>query len=147
MATGGGDLERALGALLAFDVGEIERQGVDFADLRRRPRQHLRAFELIGELNQRLRGDDLDLRRSPGRFRSAGLWTNQPLAARIGADRRRQHAGHRRDAAVEAELAQHGEAGNRVLDLHVDGAGFDALEGDRADALDHESRPSCYLGV
>ncbi len=110
MAAGGGDLERALGALLALDVGEIERHAVDFADFGLRPREHLRALEMIGELDERLRGDDVDLRRRPGRFRPARSRADQPLAARIGADRRRQHAGDGRDAAVEAELAQHGEA-------------------------------------
>ena len=39
---------------------------------------------------------------------------DQPLPARIGADRRRQHARHGGNAAVEAELAQHGEAGDGV---------------------------------
>jgi hypothetical protein len=40
-----------------------------------------------------------------------------------------------------------GGQARRDLDLHVYGAGFDALEGDRADALDHELAPDCYLGV
>src|ERR1700761_1901507 len=43
MAAGGGDLERALGALLALDVAQVEptcRRGVHF---RRGPRQDLRA--------------------------------------------------------------------------------------------------------
>ncbi len=34
MAAGGGDFERALGALLALDVGKVERHAVDLADLR-----------------------------------------------------------------------------------------------------------------
>ena len=59
--------------------------------------------------------DDLHLRARPGRFRPAGGRADQPFAARIGADRRRQHAGDRRDRAVEAELAQHREAGERVM--------------------------------
>jgi hypothetical protein len=115
MAAGGGDFERALGALLAFDVGEVERHAVAFADLGLRPRQHLRALEMIGELDERLRGDDFDLGRGPGRFRAARRRTDQALPARIGADRGRQHAGDGGDAAIEAEFAQHGEAGNRVL--------------------------------
>ena len=110
MSAGGGDFERALGALLALDVGKIERHAVEFADLGLRPREHLRALEMIGELDQRLRGDDVDLRRGPGRFRPAGGRADQALPARIGADRRRQHAGDGRDAAIEAEFAQHGEA-------------------------------------
>src|SRR5258708_12875816 len=39
-------------------------------------------------------------------FRSAGIGTDQAFAARVGADRRRQHARDRRDRAVEPELAQ-----------------------------------------
>src|SRR5262249_14389251 len=50
VATGGGDLERALGALLALDVLEIGERAIDFADLRLRTGEHLRAAEMIGEL-------------------------------------------------------------------------------------------------
>ncbi len=50
---GGGDLERALGALLALDVLEIDERALDLADLRLRPREHLRAAEMIGELDER----------------------------------------------------------------------------------------------
>jgi hypothetical protein len=39
---------------------------------------------------------------------------DETFAARVGADRGRQHARHRRDRAVEAELAQHRESGERV---------------------------------
>ena len=53
VAAGGGDLERALGALLALDVLEVDERAVDLAHLRLRPRQHLRAAEMIGELDQR----------------------------------------------------------------------------------------------
>ena len=59
--------------------------------------------------------DDLDLGAGPGRFRPAGRRADQAFAAGIGADRGRQHAGDRRDRAVEAELAQHGEARQRVV--------------------------------
>ena len=45
---------------------------------------------------------------------AAGGGADQALAAGIGADRGRQHARDRGDRAVEAELAQHGEAGERV---------------------------------
>jgi predicted metal-dependent hydrolase len=71
MPAGGGDLERALGAFLALDVGKVERHAVDLAHLRLRAREHLRALEVIGELDERLRRHDLDLGRGPGRFRSA----------------------------------------------------------------------------
>jgi hypothetical protein len=115
VAAGGGDFERAFGALLAFDVGKVERQAIHFEDFRLWPRQHLRAFEMIGELDERRGGDDLDFGARPGRFRSAGGRAHQALAARIGADRGRQHAGHRRDRAIEPEFAQHREAGQRIV--------------------------------
>ena len=55
MAAGGGDLERALGALLALDVVEVDQRAAGLADLRLRAREHLRAAEMIGELDQRAR--------------------------------------------------------------------------------------------
>src|SRR5579864_7734773 len=97
MAAGGGDLKRALDALLTLDIGEVERHAVDFADFRLRARQHLRALEMIGKLDERLRGDNVDLGASPGCFRAAEVRTDQALAARIGADGRRQYASDRRD--------------------------------------------------
>ena len=115
MSAGRGDFERTLGALLALDVGKIERQLFLLADFRHRPRQHLRALEMIGELDERGCRDDLDIGTGPGRFRAAGGGTDQAFAARIGADRGGQHARDRGDRAVEPELAQHGEAGERVM--------------------------------
>ena len=114
MPAGGGDLERALGALLALDVAQVEQVAFGLAHLRLRPRQHLRALEVIGDLDQRVGRDDLDVRAGPGRLGAAGRRADQALLARIGADRRRQHAGDRRDRAVEPEFAEHGEAGQRI---------------------------------
>ncbi|HEX4237916.1 MAG TPA: hypothetical protein VHZ64_08270, partial [Xanthobacteraceae bacterium] len=47
-------------------------------------------------------------RAGPGRFRSATCGTDQAVAASIGPDGGRQHAGDRRDRAVQAEFAEHG---------------------------------------
>ena len=111
VAAGRGDFERALGAFLALDVGEIEARRRAISRIFGCGRdKHLRAFEVVGELDQRACGDDLDLRAGPGRFRSARGRADQALAAGIGADGGRQHAGDRRDRAVEAELAQNREA-------------------------------------
>ncbi len=115
VAAGRRDFERALGAFLALDVGEVVRGAGDLEDLRLRPREHLRALEVVGELDERRRGDDLDLRARPSRFRPARGRAHQALAARIGADRGRQDAGHRRHRAVEAELAQNREAGDGIV--------------------------------
>ena len=87
VAAGGGDFERALGAFLALDIGEVERRAIHFEDLWLRPRQHLRALEMVGELDQRRRRDDFDLGARPGRFRPARRRAHQAFAARIGADR------------------------------------------------------------
>ena len=114
MAAGRGDLERALGAFLALDVAQIERCGLALMHPRLRPRQHLRAFEVVGDLDQRIGGDDLDIGAGPGRLRAAGRRADQAFVARIGADRGRQHAGHRRDRSIEPEFAEHGEAGKRI---------------------------------
>jgi hypothetical protein len=107
MAAGRGDFERALGALLAFDVGQVEMHAVELADLRLRPVEDLRALEVVGELDQRLRRDDLDLRARPGGLRAAGIGADEAVTACIGADRGGQHTGHRGNRAVEAEFAEH----------------------------------------
>src|SRR6476660_531817 len=110
MPAGRSNLECALGAFLSLYVCKIDRGAVTLADFWLRSRKDLRTLEMIGELDQRLCGNNLDLRASPGRFGAACAWANQPLAASVGADRGRQHAGHRSDRAVEPKLAQDGEA-------------------------------------
>ena len=69
---------------------------------------------MVGDLDQRIRRDDLDVRARPRRFRAAGRGADQAFLARIGADRGRQHAGHRRDRAVETEFAEHGKTVQRI---------------------------------
>jgi hypothetical protein len=101
MAAGGRDFERALGAFLALRRGR-ERRLLNF---RLRPREHLRAFEVVGELDERGRRDDLDLGARPRRFRPAGGRADQTFAAGIGADGGGKNAGDRSDRAVEAKLA------------------------------------------
>ena len=114
MSAGRRDLERALGAFLALDVAQVEQRFLALVHLRLRARQHLRALEMVGDLDQRICRDDLDVRARPGRFRAASRGTDQALVARIGADRRRQHARNRRDRSVEPEFAEHGEASQRI---------------------------------
>ncbi len=121
VASGRGDFERALGAFLALDIGEVDGRAIHFEDLRLRPRQHLRALEMVGELDERRRRDDFDLGARPGGFRSAGGRAHQTFIARIGADGGGQHAGDRRDRAVEAELAEHGKTRQRVVRDGADG--------------------------
>jgi len=82
--------------------------------LRLRSRQHLRAFKMVGDLDQRFCRDDLDIRARPGGLRSARRRTDQAFLARIRADRGRQHARHGGDRAIESEFAEHGKAVERI---------------------------------
>ena len=75
---------------------------------------------MVGELNERRRRDDLHLGARPGRLRPAGGRADQAFVPRVGADRRRQRAGDRRDRAVEAKLAEHGEARERIVRNRAD---------------------------
>ena len=106
MTTGGGHLECALGGFLALDVGKVEERAFGFEDFGLRPRQHLRAVEVIGELDQRGCRDNLDIPARPTGFRSANRRADQTLAAGIGAVGGGQHAGNRGNRTVEAEFAQ-----------------------------------------
>jgi hypothetical protein len=92
----------------------VDQRAVKLADLRLWTGEHLRAAEMIGELDEGGGGDDLHFRARPGGFGAAGGGADETFAARVGADRSRQHARDRRDRAVEAEFAQHREAGERV---------------------------------
>ena len=113
VAVGRGDFERALGAFLPFDVSEAEQRSARFQNFRLRPRQHLRALEMIGELDQRACGDNLDFRAGPGRFGSASGRADQAVTTGIGPNGGRQDAGDGCDRTVKAELAEHGEVRER----------------------------------
>ena len=121
VAAGGGDLQRPLGALLALDVLRSGSAATRLGDGGLGARQHLRALEMIGELDQRARRDDGDIAARPGGLRPAGGRTDQPMAAGIGGNGGGQHAGDRRDRAVERQLAEHREAVERVRRDGADG--------------------------
>src|SRR5262245_62705071 len=106
VAAGGGDFERALGALLALDVLEVEQRAVDLADLRLRTGEYLRAAEMIGELNEGRGGDNLHFRARPGGFGAAGGGADETFAAPVGAEGGRQHARDRGNRAGEAAFTQ-----------------------------------------
>src|SRR5262249_42787324 len=59
----------------------------EFADLGLWTGEHLRAAEMIGELDQRCSRDDLHFRACPGGLRAASGGTDEAFAAGIGADR------------------------------------------------------------
>ena len=114
MSAGGGDFERALGAFLSLDIAQIEQRCAGLLHFRLRAAQHLRALEMIGELDQRTCRDDLEIGRCPCGFRSAGRRTDQAFLARVRGYSRRQHARHRRDRSVEPEFAEHGDIRERI---------------------------------
>src|SRR2546429_7826438 len=104
MAAGGGHLEGAFGALLPLDVLEINERIGGFAHFWLRTGKHLRAAEMIGELDQRCSRDDLHFGARPSGFGAAGGGADETLAAGVGADRRREDPRNRGDGAVEAEV-------------------------------------------
>ena len=69
---------------------------------------------MIGQLDQRARGQNVDVAGCPGGFRPAVERADQAMAAGIGSHRRRQHARHWRDRAIQRQFAQDGIARQRV---------------------------------
>ena len=114
VAASRGDLQRALGALLPADVGQVGRRDARAAHRGFGTAQHLRAFEMVGELDKRARRQHVEVAGCPRRLRPAGLRTDQPVAARIGCDGGGEDAGDGRDRAVQCEFAQHRIAGQRI---------------------------------
>ena len=72
---------------MAFEHERAQRRAVVktarshiLSDLRTRgARQHLRAFEVVGDLDQRIDRNDLQIRARPGCFRAAGGPVHQPV--------------------------------------------------------------------
>ena len=87
------DLQGALGALLALDVGEVWQRQDRLRDPRLRPREDLRALEMVGELDERQGRQHLDLTARPGGLRPAGGGTDEAVPATIRGDRCRQDTG------------------------------------------------------
>ena len=108
------DLQRPLGHLLTLhvlEVGEVRGRG---ADARLGARQDLRALEVVGDLDEAARRENGHVAGRPGRFRPALARADDALAESVGADRRRQRAGHGRDRAVQPELPDDHELANLV---------------------------------
>ena len=70
MPAGGGDLERALGALLAFDVAQIGQRAAVAVEIGLGPRERLQALEVIDEREQMRRREDVDVLAGPGGLRA-----------------------------------------------------------------------------
>src|ERR1039458_527134 len=122
MAAGGGDLQSALGRLLAANVGEIQRKVLELA-------QHSSSFhtergglnaavaglvEQVAHLEERI--DRIYVHAlDNGRFACIGFGNNEvPDAALARCDGDRQHTGYRAKSAVEAEFANEQEVGQAV---------------------------------
>lgn len=114
MAAGGCDLQRPLGAFLALDLGKVRQVGGIGADRCLRPRQHLRAAEMIGKGDQAAGCQDIDVGTCPSGLGAAFGRADQPLAERIGADRGRQRARNSRDRAIEVEFADDDKIRQRI---------------------------------
>jgi hypothetical protein len=108
------DLKRALGALLAPDVAQVRLRSSRRAKRGLGTGQHLRALEVVGELDQRPGRQDLEVGRRPRRLGAARRRANQPLAGGVGGDRSRQHAGDGADRAVKRQFSDHRETVERV---------------------------------
>ena len=123
---GGGDLEGALRGLLALHLAEVGHDAASSSSSRgvggsrsRRPRAWSTSAMRVGG------GQDRHLAREPGRLGAAGLGADEAHLALGRGDRRRQHARHRLDAAVQRQLAQReaplGEVGRQHAHDHQEG--------------------------
>src|SRR5205085_5469388 len=93
------------GALLAFDVLEVEPGGSRRRKLRLGRRQELRALEMIDDREKVRGGDDLDLA-GPGGFAAASSGADEPALARRCGQGREQYAGDARQRAVQCDLPE-----------------------------------------
>lgn len=113
-----GDLERALGRLLALDVGEVGGRRLGAA-LRRLGRgQNLQTLEMVDQREQARRRQDLDLA-GPGGLAAGRRRADQAQPRGMRADGGRQHPRDRRDRAVERQLAQRCIAAHLLARQHL----------------------------
>ncbi len=104
VAAGGGDLQGALGVLLAFHLLQVGRAGGVEHRTRLWLAHHLRAAEVVDQGDQGARRQHRRLAR-PRRLGTVGFRADQAKAHGACGHRRRQGAGHRRDLAVEVQLS------------------------------------------
>ena len=110
VTAGGGDLQGALGALLPLHIGKVRQRAARSLKPRPRTLQKLAPGEVIDELNERGGREHRHVRARPGSFRAAFLRADQTMAARIGADGGRQHAGNRGEPPVQRQFPNDGKA-------------------------------------
>ena len=114
MAASGGDLERALGGLLALDLGKLGIVGRLLAQLRHGRAQHLRAVQMVDQGEQAGARQDLDVAAEPGRLAAAWARADQAETVPRRRERCRQHAAHRPDRAVQRQFAERQVAPGRI---------------------------------
>ena len=65
------------------------------------------ALHMIDQLDDGAGRQNIDILAGPGGFGAAGLGADEAEIAAIGGHRRRQHAGHRGNRAIERQFAKH----------------------------------------
>ena len=108
------DFERALGALLALDVAQVRLRSGRSAQRGFRPGQHLRALEVVGELDQRARREDLEIADAQAASGPHGAGQIRPLPAALAAIAAGSTPATALIVAVERELPDDREAVERV---------------------------------
>ena len=98
-------LQRALGAFLALDVAQVGRTARWHRHLWHWRCQHGGALHVIDQRNERWRGENFHCP-GKGRFRAAGLGTDQAAPLFVGGDGGGQHARHGGDGCIQRQLAQ-----------------------------------------
>ena len=101
---GRGDLERALGGLLALDLFEVRTEAGLFCFARTGLGQLLGALEVIEQADQVGRGDHGDPA-GPGRFAALHRRADQAAILRAGMQRGEQHPGRGDDPPIERQFA------------------------------------------
>ncbi len=133
VAAGGRHFEHSLGAFLALDLGQVGVVGAVLGHQRLRHGQGLLAAQMVDQRQQRGRGDDRrpvdvailvmrgGVEACPRGLAAAHRGADHAQPRRLGGDRRRQHARHAAERAVERQLAQHHEARDAVARDHAHG--------------------------
>jgi hypothetical protein len=111
MPAGGRNLQRTLGGFLSADIGKVGQRAFRLGDACFRPRQYLRAAEMIGDGDETARREDRHLAARPCGFGSRTGGTDDAAAGAVGGNRRGQYAGDRRDRAIQRQLAEGDEIG------------------------------------
>ena len=114
MAAGGGDLQSALGVLLALNVLEVRARRAVGHGTGLGGAQGLRAAKVIDQGDQRAGGENRRFA-GPGRLGPASLRADEPKTQGARSHGRRQGAGHCGDLAIEVKLTDGGPTVQGIL--------------------------------